>query len=261
MAKKSQYNIPTLSFLLGSYTGMLSSFGRTPKTVEFFRNQVNGLINIQQVSKLDAQLIFDIIGMQNTDNVKWEKSANKINMFIQAMNLMETYSNNEQVQALKLVEMLKSGSITEDIYQKILNIYNLDIVTTEDKPLNNTFGVLQKIKPNGCVNYSVDNPEWKEFVKKYGNYYYEVRNPDAVCSCDIFYYHCKVSELLSPILNKGRNRVLELLISGSDFDICEADVHDDGCHTSTTYRKHYAATAEAKKFNYYNFPKPQYHMI
>lgn len=252
MAKQILYNIPTLSFLLGSYTGMLESFGKNPKTVEFFRNQVNGLINIHQVSRMDAELIFDIIGMQNTNNVKWVKSEEKIRMFIQTMNIMETFSTDEKIQVIKLTELLKSGNITDDIYQKIIKIYGLTILEQMDRPINNSFGVLNKSNVSN-VGSSTDSTAWRSFVNRYGDYYYKVKNPNAVCSCDPSYFYCKVSELQSAVVNNSRNRVLELLIKGSDLELCLKDENNDGCHISTYYKKDADATLEAKKFDYTKF--------
>ena len=99
------YNIKVLSYLIGSYNKMLASFGESSKTVKVFREQVLGLVNIGQVSQTDVNLVFSIIGMANTDSVKFDISKKMISSFILAMNYMETYKDDKNTQYITLKEL------------------------------------------------------------------------------------------------------------------------------------------------------------
>lgn len=237
-----EYNVQTLGFLIGSFNQMVSTFGESSKTVEFFRNQVMGLVDIGQVNLYDASLVFSLIGMTNTNAVKWDKAKNKIKSFMFGMNKLCSI-NNRNVQAYVLDEL----DISDEIKDYIKDIFNLKGIDNINKGLKeeNNFGVLKSVKPinnisknsnvlnQNTTNNKLKNGEsslelWKGLLDKATKeHILRVKNPEAVCSCDPYYLYRTVEELNIKFLN---------VMSNSDsVDIGIKSITDDGCHRSSNF--------------------------
>ena len=116
-------NVKTLSFLVSTFKQITSTFGQDSKSVEFFRQQVTGLVNIGQVGYTEAQLMFRLLGMVNTNAIKWEQTNKKLEMFITAMNYMIEINSEGRA---RLLEVLKSKGIVNDaVAQLISDIYGI----------------------------------------------------------------------------------------------------------------------------------------
>ena len=237
-----EYNIKTLGFLIGSFNQMVSTFGESSKTVEFFRNQVMGLVDIGQVNLSDASLVFSIIGMTNTNSVKWDKAKNKIKSFMLGMNKLCSISN-KNVQAYVLDEL----NISDEIKEYIKDIFNLKGIDNTNKGLKeeNNFGVLKSVKlTNNKAKFSGNSLDlWKFILSKATNEHnLRVKNPNAVCSGDPYYLYCPVLELKSSFL--------KVLCNSDSAEIGIKTIHDDGCHRTTNFVVDIELTNVVREINF-----------
>ena len=226
----SNYNVQTLSFLIGSFNQMKSTFGENSKTVGFFRNQVQGLVEIGQVGLSDAEFVFGLIGMLNTDNVKWEPSNKRVDMFITAMNSLVSVVDNS-VKAYILKDMTVKKVITQEICDMIATIFNLRLENVYSKKEQN-FGVLKKINPTDCnlkSNQVSVKTQWDNFVRLCESHHrVRVKNLGAVCMHDPTYFYVDVEKFLS-------SNLFDSVIKGAPCDIVYEVANTDPCSCRRIY--------------------------
>lgn len=148
---KSNYNIQTLSFLIASFNEIVDSFGENNKSVAFYKSQVSGMISIGHVKQEEARIIEEVVGMTNTDAVKWATAKQKISQFIQAMNTISNADSKNAV-ALLINQMAQSKQISEnvaDIVRKIFDVYK------SDASASCSFGKFQTEKHEAAVKASI----------------------------------------------------------------------------------------------------------
>ena len=92
-----KYDLRTISFLISSFRDIITTFGENSKSVEFYKRQVNQLISIGQVSLNDQKFIEELIGMSNTNSVKWDKANEKLMQFIEIVNETNGYNDFSKV--------------------------------------------------------------------------------------------------------------------------------------------------------------------
>lgn len=258
---KFMYNIKVLSYLIGSYNKMLSSFGESSKTVKVFREQVLGLVNIGQVSQTDVDLVFSIIGMTNTDAVKFDISKKNISCFILAMNYMETYKDDKNTQYIALKELKAQKKIGQKIYDIVLDIYDLKALNTPAREIGDTFGKIQT--PQKTTSTSADTnietarvSNWSKFIEyckeetsDLDDLYFRVTNPYACCSNDPTSYYKHVLEVIQNFRDCHTNTEFMKLLKyqAMSFSIVEEVEYGDGCHCGYRYQNQALLTEAARK--------------
>ena len=121
------YNINAITYLLNSYNQMTNNFGQKSETVKVFREQVLGLAKMGTATKEDIDLVFSIIGMTNTDAVKFDIAKQNIDSFTLAMSTMEKSQRDKKKQLKALKELKEKKCISQKIYDIVVTIYDLDI--------------------------------------------------------------------------------------------------------------------------------------
>lgn len=266
---KFMYNIKVLSYLIGSYNKMLSSFGESSKTVKVFREQVLGLVNIGQVSQTDVDLVFSIIGMTNTDSVKFDISKKNISCFILAMNYMETYKDDKNTQYIALKELKAQKKIGQKIYDIVLDIYDLKALNTPAREIGDTFGKIQtpqktrSSKTTKTTSTSADTnietakvSNWSKFIEfckeetsDLDDLYFSVTNPYACCSHDTTSYYKHVLEVIQNFRDCNTNTEFMKLLKhqAMSFSIVEKVEYGDACHSRFIYQNQALLTEAARK--------------
>lgn len=233
-------NIKTLSFLVSTFRQITSTFGQDSKSVEFFKQQVTGLVNIGQVGYTEAQLIFKLLGMVNTNAVKWEQTNKKLDMFVTAMNYMIEVNSESRA---RLLEVLKSKGIVNDAVSQIISeVYGIKEVKLPEikKP---TFGVLNYTTEIEKDNKSCSNDtnleanynyEWEHLYNKLVTksklkYAIEVKNINAVCCSDASSYTISVEDYLK---TNSKVHIYQLLTKGAPYKIGKRMTDTtDACNT------------------------------
>lgn len=218
----SQYNKDTITFLINSFRQMVITFGRSVKTVGFFREQVNGLVNINQVKAEEREVVFTLIGMLKTDAVKWEKTIQRLDSYNKVLSTI-SYETDRNVISHILYAMNDRGEITNEMYSLFCKMYGI-----------------QPIKQTKIIDVTVHSEDkshtdklWKQIISKYGEYYFRIKNPNAVCSNDIWYYTVQVKDIIKPNVRD----YLGMLKQGYAYEICKQEKHDDGCHVNYYYKR------------------------
>ena len=210
-----------------------------------------GLVDIGQVNLQDASLVFSLIGMTNTNAVKWDKTKNKIQSFMLGMNKLCSI-NNKNVQVYVLDEL----DISDEIKDYIKDIFNLKGIDNINKGLKeeNNFGVLKSVKlTNKSSNKNNANNKakisgnsldlWRFILSKATNEHnLRVKNPDAVCSGDPYYLYCPILELKPSFLN--------VLCNSASTEIVIKTIRDDGCHRNTNFVLDIELTNVVRKINF-----------
>lgn len=230
-----KYNLNELSFLIGSFRDVVNTWGQDHKSVAFYKRQVDGLVAINQIDSKSAKLVERIIGMENTDSVKWEQANKKLDMFVYAIE--STMNIDDTSKKTMLSILVKNGSITETVRDIVNEVYG--ITTLREYNTNkSSFGKLQSSKreknsditdnPNQVIidkllNLKVSHPRGSSLVIK-------VRNPNAVCSGDVFYYTEPLSDVIIKLKKGETSLVINALAeSKNEYEIGEERNNPDPC--------------------------------
>ena len=149
------YNLNQISFLIGSFNNTIHTFGQNSKSVAFFRQQVNSLINIGQVKESSAEFVYKLIGMENTDSVKWNISDEKVSEFINCMNVLFPLSqsgelNSDVIINQYLFSLKAQGIMTDKTEKYIRDLYGVHLKDSIKINTNtHTFGVIDTTNPKG----------------------------------------------------------------------------------------------------------------
>lgn len=229
-----RYNIQTLSFLIGSFRDVVQSFGQSSNSVEFYKRQVYGLANIGQISMNEVIFVEELVGMRNTNAVKWDKAIEKIEQFVKAIN--KTYDCvNDTSKVLMLENLEKIGDISSAVKDKVYEVYGIDtksIITKKKDSKQINFGEIpSNIKDTQNYNNGSTNKYLSKLICDGSNNILKVRNSTAVCSSDPSFYSCTISELLTT------KRVLSELAKGSDYKIGKEELQGDSCHPTRVIKE------------------------
>ena len=225
----SRYNIETLSFLVASFKDITASFGSNSKSVEFYKRQVQQLINIGQIRELEANLIEELVGMKNTNAVKWDKANAKIEEFCSAIN--HTYGIKSETDKVLLLERMKGDNIlSESVKQLVYKVYDIELKDTKTRNTNTGFKFgeinnninkatkdknVNKDKLASLLNYARNKGE-QAVIK--------VRKSYAVCSSGSVFISCDLCEITK------RQSVMIELAKGAEFTVGVERVTGDACH-------------------------------
>lgn len=208
-----RHNLEAISFMIGSFKDVVKNFGKNAKSVQFFKNNLEGLANIGQINKYDISLVYTLLGCKNTDAVKWDITENKLNIYTQAMNYILSYNKQDPKVIEALIYSFRYNGNTlskdmEDILRETFDIRN-------NKRDTNTVTNFGSINYNSNTAYKKKIPynpnnivDYLGILRQFSDMYIRVKNPNAVCSCDPTYYRCKISELpRSKVLNIIKDNV------------------------------------------------------
>lgn len=82
------YNTTTVLFLVNSFRDIAESYGYITRTVELYKRQVDSMIMSNTISVNDKELVYELLGILNTNNIKWSITDIKISQFLYAVNMI-----------------------------------------------------------------------------------------------------------------------------------------------------------------------------
>ncbi|MBR4314205.1 MAG: hypothetical protein IKP66_04770 [Lachnospiraceae bacterium] len=237
-----KYNIQVLSYLIGSFTEMVNTFGDTPNTAKCFKTQATGLVKINQISQRDLKFVLTLLDILDSNQFDWQKIQQRIAMFNSAMNaLLFIESTTRPIAAY---ELKLTNQINDFVYDKLCEVWEIpkyDNKTLLQTPKNNSrngvqFGVLNSsnvpneskavhISPNSVYVPNKSKVTWEYFWMRFADKYIRVENPNAVCSGDPFYLMCKVKN----ITTKEAKDIVDIIRSGGSFEVVEGVESGDPC--------------------------------
>lgn len=263
-------NIEMLSFLIASYKNMVSEFGESNKTNNFFIQQLSGLVNIKQVHVEDARVICKVIGLEkDNENFNWETSRQNVDSFISAMNTICGYFD-KTLKQMKLWQLYEANQISKLIFETICNIYDIDINQFEFEKQVQSSNNLGTILKNNTIFDNVNEQvqavnsedimtEWKKFLRKYNGCYFDIQNLPALDGSGQSVFRVRFNDFLKLFTTKNMienywyptksifYKYFQLLAKNPQaFKIVKS--YDTGC--STLYTVNSNADRQAHTFDY-----------
>lgn len=115
-------NIQTIMYLINYFESSVALVGENAKAVSMFRHNVYDLNKKSMIGTFEILLVEDIIGMRNTDNIKWEKSKERIQSVKEVYNILVSYHyENDSENALAMVNVIQN--ITDNVKMIFKQIY------------------------------------------------------------------------------------------------------------------------------------------
>lgn len=116
------YNITTISFLVNSFTDIVDSYGAVNKTVDLYKRQVEAMVSANMVNAIDRDMVYELLGITNTSNIKWSIADSKINQFLYTVNMLGDMRDEASVNNI-LNRLVHTNSITESVANIVKKIY------------------------------------------------------------------------------------------------------------------------------------------
>jgi len=118
---KCIYNVQAISFLLDSFIDLVESYGQKKETVMYYKQQVNGMIMNNTININDVKFIYDLLGINDTEAVKWDITLRKIDQFLNGVHFINDVENPEQrVQMVN--KLVTNGNISTNVGSLIKKI-------------------------------------------------------------------------------------------------------------------------------------------
>ena len=116
------YNITTISFLVNSFTDIVDSYGAVNKTVDLYKRQVEAMVSANMLNAIDRDMVYELLGITNTSNIKWSIADSKINQFLYTVNMLGDMRDEASVNNI-LNRLVHTNSITESVANIVKKIY------------------------------------------------------------------------------------------------------------------------------------------
>ena len=118
---RQMYNVQAISFLLDSFIDLVESYGQKKETVVFYKQQVHKMIMNGNVAVADVKFIYDLLGINNTEAIKWQQTTTKVDQFLNGVHFINDIDNPNQ--RVSMVNMLvNNGSISNSVGSLIKKI-------------------------------------------------------------------------------------------------------------------------------------------
>lgn len=249
-----KHNLKTISFMIASFKDITKTFGENNESIDFFKRQVNGLINIGQIENKDAVLVYDII---DKNNKNWADLKMSFNEYIKVMNKMTKIKNKDTIYYLttELNNSKKISDKTKSLVLETLDIDEKDYQISDKNKDNDTFGTY-KIKQTNS-NTLTELEKFNNIVKNNGNYLIRIPNLNAFCSGDIYYYSYKLKNFL-PEMKKDNEKGIPLLKAlnshcfqiGTEVNLSSGDPCRGGIEGRTVFEPRLKLESQFKKIKW-----------
>lgn len=117
-----KYNITTVMFLVNSFKDIVDSYGRVNRTVDLYKRQVESMIISKQISVNDRDIVFELLGIVNTNNIKWNVADNKVAQFTSTMSLILDIRDDD-IRNNIINRLINTNSISESVANIIKKLY------------------------------------------------------------------------------------------------------------------------------------------
>lgn len=117
-----KYNITTVMFLVNSFKDIVDSYGRVNRTVDLYKIQVESMIVSKQISVNDKDIVFELLGIVNTNNIKWNVADNKVAQFTSTMGLILDIRDDD-IRNNIINRLINTNSISESVANIIKKLY------------------------------------------------------------------------------------------------------------------------------------------
>lgn len=196
--------VELILYLLDLFTDTITNFGKDDKSVSFYKKQLERLFELNQVTLTDINIIYKLLGIRNTDIVKWEKTETKLYNFVESIKIIKNLISDEE-QIKQINNLYNSNMISLQLKTILLEIFELEEKRTPSKPMI-TPNTNVKAAPKLSASYMRNMIPTGSYtlnellnISKQHNLDLEIQmeNPNAVCSRDTRIYHLSITQLLN----------------------------------------------------------------
>ena len=143
-------NVTVIKYLINMFLRMSTRYNKSDLVKVYkvqardFCNTLDNSVVYRDSIESDLSLVYSILGIKNTDNIKLDITMNKLNMIVYGMtninNLISMGMGDNQIKE-KLRQELNMGAINDSAYRALIAIYRLN-----DK------GIKVKVNVNKSIN-------------------------------------------------------------------------------------------------------------
>ena len=116
-------NIETIKYLVDYFRSAVSLMGKNETTVNLYRSNTYELIKAGQLGYFEVIVAEQLIGMYNTDSLKWDITIKKLEEFDSVLDQVMPLGFDYVKVIEKLNEMKSQGCISEAVLKLFLIIY------------------------------------------------------------------------------------------------------------------------------------------
>lgn len=117
-----KYSITTVLFLINSFKEIVDSCGKTNRTVILYKRQVESMLSSKTISVNDTNIVFELLGIVNTNNIKWNVADSKVSQFLSAMNLLLDITDDNMRNNMINI-LIDNKSISDSVANIIKKLY------------------------------------------------------------------------------------------------------------------------------------------
>lgn len=114
------FNTNTIVHLLDYFVNTVNIGGQNSASVESYRKSIDNLVAKGQILKSEWYMTMYIIGMMNTDNVKWESTMQKIEQYKLVVSQILPSDNIEKIE-----QILKIAKENMKVSTSVLSALNI----------------------------------------------------------------------------------------------------------------------------------------
>lgn len=143
--KECTYNVNNISNLIGQFKSVIKTYGKSENAVRLYKEHNRNLVNTGDIQQQELDFVYRLLGMRNTDVVKWGITLTRLNSFIGAMNYMICCSESQRQDCLR--KLIEAGKINNTVRDYIVELYGLnlsDSKPTLDSYKNSSYGTFAK---------------------------------------------------------------------------------------------------------------------
>ena len=116
-------NIETIKYLVDYFSSAVSLMGKNETTVNLYRSNTYEWIKAGQLGYFEVIVVEQLIGMYNTDSLKWDITNKKLEEFNSVLDQVMPLGFDYVKVIEKLNEMKSKGCISEAVLKLFLIIY------------------------------------------------------------------------------------------------------------------------------------------
>lgn len=111
----------SISFLLASFIDISKINGYNYKTVNIYKRQVQQMIETGKITREDASIVEELLGIVNTDSIKWHIASKKVSQFKYIMDTIGEMQDREVIKNyLKL--LAKGKRVSQSVIKAVKKI-------------------------------------------------------------------------------------------------------------------------------------------
>lgn len=124
-------NIETIKYLVDYFRSAVSLMGKNETTVNLYRSNTYELIKAGQLGYFEVIVVEQLIGMYNTDSLKWDITIKKLGEFDSVLDQVMPLGFDY----VKVIEKLKEMKANDCISDSVLNLFLIIYTPNGDRKI------------------------------------------------------------------------------------------------------------------------------